>query len=303
MPALRCETPLVGASDFTPYATAWLWRTAPDFAPNTRETYRYALKNLLPLLLNEPLEVITRRVVRQILNELRNRGLSTATQRLTRTVLSLIFDAAIEDGLLAYNPVRGMRLKHRRSRDRRTLTESALTDFIAAAYRVRPRAAPALATCAFGGLRIGEALALQRRAVCFETQRLHVVRNVLQNGAVMPAPKNGRARAIVLGRRLRATLEPLTRTHELWLFPGRLGTYRYSAAERSILAVCRVLGIPPITSHALRRSYGSIQAAKGVPVDAIRRQLGHRTVKQTHEYIDDEAVPLAPDVIAQLLAF
>ncbi len=56
-------------------------------------------------------------------------------------------------------------------------------------------------------------------------------------------------------------------------------------------AICRELGIPPITAHGLRGFNGSVLAEQGKSVEAIQRHLGHEHRSTTERnYIAPEAL-------------
>lgn len=71
----------------------------------------------------------------------------------------------------------------------------------------------------------------------------------------------------------------------LWLFKhargGRLDNYQYNC---TLKAVCRAAGLPEITSHGLRHSWGTHLALNGVGRIWIQESMGHDDPKSTQIY-------------------
>ena len=92
------------------------WRTAHIVAPSTQAKYDQLLDNhIVPAFGEVSLDQIRRIAVKRWAGELGARY-APATVRSIITLLSLVFTAAVEERMIAINPVQGLRLADRRSR-------------------------------------------------------------------------------------------------------------------------------------------------------------------------------------------
>jgi len=146
-----------------------------------------------------------------------------------------------------------------------------------------------VAVCAFAGLRLGEAAALQVDDVDFLRRELHVRRQVQRAGAgevELRLPKYGSERMVPIPDDLVQILAAhvnLTR-HTTWLFaaddedPPHQNTVGHR--WRSTLRAARLTGI---RLHDLRHFYASGLIAAGCDVVTVQRALGHAKPSTTLE--------------------
>lgn len=306
--------PLGSAVDYTvpfrEYAAGWLWRQMdPQWKrkPRTIQCYRQALRHDLdPLIGDLPVSSITRRLVFQLLDRLRER-LAPCSIQTPMAVLSGVLNDAVYRGVLEYNVAAGIRLSRARKRPRPALPQEKLDAYLACAYRVKPKYAAVLALCAHGGLRVSEALALRADDIDFTARTVHIRRGVNQNGEIQDSPKNNKPRVIVMGKSLRDALrEPCRRASgpHGWLFPGRVGLVRYRSIMRFMHAIEAELRTDNLGgTHVFRKTFVSIRAANGVAMEALTRTCGHATQQQTEGYVDRETIPLSPRLVRQLLQY
>lgn len=168
---------------------------------------------------------------------------------------------------------------------------------------------PVIALCAFAGLRIGEASAVQLDDVAFLQRELHVRRQVQYAGGV-PAftpPKAGSERKVALPDRLLLMLSQHVEDigvsgAEQWLFigPPRPGIIR-NAWRRALLAA----DVPHVRIHDLRHFYASGLIAAGCDVVTVQRALGHASATTTlskYAHIWPKADERTRDAVAGLMA-
>lgn len=194
-------------------------------------------------------------------------------------LLAQILDAAADYGYLdpARNPARGPRRRVKRTNPSRPAIEpEQLPSLLAAADRLRP----ILATMAGGGLRVGEACALDWPDLNLATGTISVGRAKTEAGV----------RQVDAPAALREELsEHKARTRRLDgpVFPNRNGGRQTpSNAERRLKTAIRranrrlsALGLGPIgqavSPHSLRRLYASLRFALGDDPVYVAQQLGH----------------------------
>lgn len=144
-------------------------------------------------------------------------------------------------------------------------------------------------TLASTGLRISEAIALQRRDLQLDELRpyLRVRRAIVRGRVEPPKSKHGR-RKVPLSRPLAAKLTAhmnavLDRTDTAWVFASQIGTPLDADNLRSrlIKPLMREIGAPWAAWHTLRHTYASLQIARGANIVQLSRALGHHAASFT----------------------
>jgi integrase len=64
---------------------------------------------------------------------------------------------------------------------------------------------------------------------------------------------------------------------------------------------CKALGLPPLSSNDLRRSYGSMLARAGVPFEVIAKLMGHRSTKMVMEVYGQMRPQDVADIVNRLV--
>lgn len=154
------------------------------------------------------------------------------------------------------------------------------------------------------GLRISEAIGLQRKHLHLDGSRPHVKirRAIVKRRKSPPKTKYGRREvplphSLVLA--LRAHAATLPDDPNAVVFANALGTpIDPRTVRRDFLgAAMEEIGASGLSFHALRHTYASMQLARGVNVVALSRVLGHHSAAFTlatyvHLLPGDEAPPL-----------
>jgi integrase len=149
------------------------------------------------------------------------------------------------------------------------------------------RFAPYIALCAFAGLRLGEASAVQLGDIEFMQRKLRVRRQVQRagGGAVeITPPKYGSERDVSLPDELLTMLARHVENgvvgRERWLFgtgtPPHQNTVGYAYRK-----ITKSLGLEHFTLHDLRHFYASGLIAAGCDVVTVQRALGHAKATTT----------------------
>ncbi len=144
------------------------------------------------------------------------------------------------------------------------------------------------------GLRIGEALALDRRDVGADPARLRVLRVCGKGGRVREVPVLAQV-AQALAAYVAACPHPLV--PEGPLFVGVRGRrLRPDPIRRRIRRLRRALGLPEsATPHALRHSFATHLLAAGADLRTIQELLGHASLATTQRYTAVETERLLRD--------
>jgi integrase len=199
-----------------------------------------------------------------------------------------VFRAAIRDKLIVTDPTEAIRLPRQRKREASMSipTPAEVANLLVAADE---RFVSFVAVCAFAGLRLGEAAALEVGDIDFLKRQLHVRRQVQRavGGLVeIRLPKYGSERTVPVPDQL---LRILAAHVELglrgeWLFAGSEDDPPHQNTIghrwRTLLAKA---GLEGYRLHDLRHFYASGLIAAGCDVVTVQRALGHAKATTTLE--------------------
>lgn len=144
------------------------------------------------------------------------------------------------------------------------------------------------------GLRFSELTALRWEDVDLERGAVTVQRSVVE-GHVGPT-KNLRTRHIRLTQDAFDVLNSVPRTHKL-IFHHNGAPVHQRVAIKRLRRLCRRAGIEPATWHDLRHTFASRLVARGAPLPAVQRLLGHADIAMTMRYTH-----LNPDLLDQAIS-
>lgn len=153
----------------------------------------------------------------------------------------------------------------------------------------------------FLGLRIGELAALKPEDIM--GNQIHVVREEVRDQEtnqtyVVEHTKTNRDRFVALVPQAKKLLEKLDLGGS-YLFERNGERLRARQIEYVLEKYAQQQGIDPKRSHKIRKTYASRLNAYGVPIDAIREQLGHSELSTTLSYIYN---PLTEDATYSMIS-
>jgi integrase len=161
---------------------------------------------------------------------------------------------------------------------------------------------PALAACAYLGLRKGEALGLRWRDVRFEIGNIDVCRSYAK------APKSGKSRQLPISPELAPILRewkqrcPKTPGDLVFPVESKPGTYRagkrFDQCDINSVYEGAGLEVPRSPWHCLRHTAASWWVMSGVSIYDVSKLLGHSTVTLTEKVY----AHLAPSYLAGQVA-
>jgi integrase len=216
------------------------------------------------------------------------------TKRNALTLLTQLFADAVEDRVIARNPLKGSRTLQRpraiHEGDERALMIPSAADVNRILDACPPEASAWLQTLAMTGMRLGESLALRWGDVEPEAQRLHV-RHSLAGGRLQVPKSRASRRTIDIGDQLvaglaahrRARYGEATPAPDAYVFasaaggPGDPDNLRHRVWEPTLRAV----GLAGIRLHDLRHFYASTLLQQGESVVYVAKQLGHGSASIT----------------------
>lgn len=235
------------------------WMRARNLSRSTIHA-RWATLTALTQACGDPLRATTGDIAALLVA----RGLQPQTMNVWRSHLSAFYTWALDEGLVARNPVKRIPRAAQPANLPRPIPEASLARAIAAAD---PRMAAWLTLGAYAGLRVSEIAALEVENVRVDNATIRVVMG-----------KGRKSRVIPMHPRVRAALEPFMRdTGRLWTNPTKVvGLYM----NRHL----RQLGLPD-TAHSLRHRFATaVYEASGGDLNLTRELLGHSSTATTQVY-------------------
>ena len=157
----------------------------------------------------------------------------------------------------------------------------------------------------FGGLRVGELLALEKRDFNFKENKIIINKNKIQATGEISTPKTPESeREVYMPVEIMKEIRQYLRG--LKVIPSRSPIFstNHSALWLSLKKCAAKAGLKQIRVHDLRHSHASHLIYLGVPITTISRRLGHKSPEITlnvysHMYSDSgkQAADLLSEVI------
>lgn len=281
---------------FKDYADSWIGITVPATCkPSTLSDYQDILNNhILDVFGDNPINEITRGMVKTFLLKKTNEGYAGSTVTHIRNVISGVLNVALDDEIIPANPAMGLKglVKKKPQNDAvNPLTADELTNLLNTVHEHFAKHYPLFLVLARTGLRIGEALALQWDDINFKDRYIHLQRG-LSRGEIS-YPKSGKDRKVDMSPQLTETLKQLKGDFKLkvvngnpepeYIFKNSLGgLIDVNNWRRRVFAkALEKAEIRKIRIHDLRHTYASLRINKGDNIADVSNQLGHHSVKLT----------------------
>lgn len=259
--------------------------------PTTRNSYRHHLDSrILRKFGSREIGSITHAELQRWVTEL-SKELKASSLRYPMHVASAVFGYAVKTRRIGHNPADDLNLPRVLRREKAYLTHGqveTLAGEVPDNYRVL------IYTLAYGGLRIGEAIALRARDVDLDRRRLSVNRAAAETGGqvVIGTPKSHEQRSVpppafvaeMLGDQMNAEVGP-----DDLVFPGTRGAMiRPNNFRKRVFgpAVAQCALSDPsfpasLTPHGLRHTCASLAVSAGANVKALQKLLGHASASMT----------------------
>ena len=276
--------PTAGQVTFSEWSEAWL--DGLDLKPATRANYVSNLDSrVLPTFGNTKLARITPAAVRKWQTRLRDKGLSAASVRQARQVLSAALDVAVADGLIVRNPAAAVKPPKVRPRRQQFLTAGQVETFAEACEDRQPGAGAVVFFLAWSGLRWGEAVALRWENVDIERRRVEVKVSATEVSGRLEwgSPKTHEERKVILPQFVIDQLGPPGPPDTLVFSAPRGGPLRNSNFRKSVWdPAVKASGMPTdLVPHDLRDTAASLMIASGASIKAVQRVPGHASAAMT----------------------
>lgn len=233
-----------------------------------------------------------------IFDYLLREGASANLQRKIRRVLSRIFEAAVEEGLIARNPCKGISVKVPPP-VKFVLNTQEVEKFLQAARETSHAFYHIWAFALFSGLRNGELYALRWRDID-EVTGIITVSGQWTNKDGLHATKTNRNRVVPISQNLKELLielknlgpfqETLTGLDGSSHFVDdlvlpRSSEWKHGEQSKITKKFCKSIGITEICFHDLRATFITNLLAQGVSLPKVMSIVGHARTSTTDEYL------------------
>ena len=278
--------PAAGRVLFADFARTWL--QAQPHRPGTALLYERSLRlHVYPRIGDRPMASIRRSDI-QALVTTSGQTLAPKTVENHFRLIKAVFNAAVEDQLIAVNPCR----KIARQPVAASRVVPLTVDQVEMLVAHTPTHFKALVISAVGtGLRQGEALGLRATDVDFLRREVHVRHQLVSVPGVaahLGPPKTPSSLRTVPAPGF--VLDALA-AHIRDFAPGPFGmifsntrgmAVNRQSLHRSLAAAVRAAGLPPgITFHQLRHTYASLLIDGGESVTVVADRMGHMNANET----------------------
>lgn len=257
--------------------------------------------HILPKIGSRRLNTLTVNDFQEWFNEMDAEGYSHETLLKIKNTLNPAFDAAVEDKLMAFNPLRSSRLDivgketvHHKAIPNEKFKEIRAAISELSDWKIRRM----LALLCFTGMRMEEILGLRWEDIDFADGWIHIQRAVVhptRNLPVVKPPKTKTSdRKIPLAEELKRYLRPEEKKgYLLWTAkdPTMETPLSYTEARLIFRKIREQFGIQEYSAHDFRDTCATEWREAGIPLDVISKILGHSktdiTEKRYVKYRDE----------------
>ena len=267
---------------FKNVAEAWWDETEPTLAEQTKRGYKRGMLlatdffGRFDIFEIKPMDII------EYVNEQKKLGYAKKTIANRKTVLSLIFDYAINHGYITFNPCSSVKLPKGAKQKQRKPATTSEEELIKKSSDIWLFPFIALYT----GMRKGEILALQLQDIDFENDLITVSKSVGHKGnrPFIKGTKTEKGnRFFPLLSPLKEKLLPLKKilkpTDYIISITGDkpLKSHDYKKLYNDFREKAGITS----TAHQLRHSFATIAIENGIPPKTVQELLGHKQISTT----------------------
>lgn len=273
---------------FSEVADEWWSDKLDKITAGTKRGYSAAYNRAVEAFGDYSVKDIKPREIEAHLRQLSRQGYTTKSIKNDKLVISLIFDLAVIDGDIQYNPCLSITVPKGKPSTPRTAASESDEERIKATSDIWLFPFLALMT----GMRKGECLALQWRDVDFERNLIYVSKSVEHIGSrahIKDTKTESGHRSIVLLPELReALLKHPRRLATDFILSEDGGKTPLSAKQynRLLRDYKKETGIE-CTAHQLRHSFATLCFEAGLPDKVVQHMIGHANISTTKDIYTD----------------
>ena len=295
-----CKSTLPG---FREFSRQWFAGNSKRWDQFTSQRYEEVLRlHIWPdRTYHKPIDQVSRKAIKQHLRRLFKKR-SSATVETVHTVISGIFEEAIDDEIIEGNPARGLLKKILPAKNQRDVKDAApfereeLQRFLDYSRKISSwNEQLILKAMAYAGLRLGETLAMRAKNLDVDQMAYHVTESYKVQR--FKKPKFGKTRIVDLPAYLVDELQSYVRYLQkdnlkqgrggsvdlLFIDPKERGLWPYSQrkVQGLVKKVCKAAGLEIRNPHDLRHTYASLLLMANQNPGYVQKQLGHSSISIT----------------------
>lgn len=306
------KQPLNTKQTFVEYAESWLSTYGKtNLKASTYQEYESTLKkHVYPLWGAKPFTRVSREAMKALIADKRADGLSRSTVRSIIAPIRGMYNCAIDDGALTFNPASRLGKFNKRTADDKKiipLAREELTTFLRETLGRMPHWYPLFLCASRTGIREGELIALRPADLDFNGRFIDVQWNFSRGEIVRP--KNNKARRVDMSLQLTNVLDALVakkkadalraemkkppeqhrkredviaEAMESPLFTTPTGERLDPSNLRKVFwGMLTKAKLRRVRFHDLRHTFASLLIAQGESLAYVKDQLGHSSIKIT----------------------
>ncbi|MEC7276316.1 MAG: site-specific integrase [Bdellovibrionota bacterium] len=205
------------------------------------------------------------------------------TRKSLLKMLRRIFEMAVEEGLIATNPTKGIAVKLPQ-REQKVLTADEAQLFLKAARETDHRFYPIWTLALMTGMRSGEMYALKWSDVDLDAGIIAVNKQWTSKDGFGPT-KTREARAVPISPELKVFLAERKLKAEGEFVLPHLREWTNGEQAQVTREFCRSIEITEVKFHDLRATFITNMLAQGVPLVTVMAIVGHRKMSTTDVYL------------------
>lgn len=286
---------------FEQAAAEWEAKHRERIGHNTAETYKAPLRRILDRYADMNAVEVTAQSVQALLADLGKQGFSRRSVQMHRDILNMIFNNAIVEGKLSFNPCSAVSMPRNLPAKKREMPDDAAIEAVKKSVNV-PFGLFAY-FCLYSGLRRGELLALRYEDINREKCEICVNKAIefVGNNPHVKSPKTA------AGVRVVPLLAPLAavlpKNEKGLVFGNEDGSHLTKMQYRKRwLRYCEAIG-HDITAHQLRHGYATILYEAGITDKDAQELLGHSSITVTRDIYTHIRSSRRQETVAKLNAF
>ena len=242
---------------------------------------RITNKHIVPKWGNYALDKIKTSEIQLWFNELENSGYSHETLLKIKNNMSPVFDAAVEDGYIARNPMKSARLNvgGAPTKHHKAIPFEKMREIRCSIQHIEDERIRRMTTLlCYTGMRFEEILGLKWEDIDTENNWIQINRAVVHPGRNMPEVKEPKTSSSK--RKIPLTTEMKICFGDMPLIGYVLSDSNgdplsYTEARYCMKKIKKMFNIPEYTSHDFRDTCATEWREAGIPTDIIARLLGH----------------------------
>jgi integrase len=299
---------------FKEYGNWWLENCAKgEIKESTYQEYEGVLRNhVYPAFGSKPFVKINRTTIRELIAMKKKEDLTRSTIRNILAPIRGMYNQAIDDGTVHFNPAARMGKRNKRSaeepdKEMNPPTREEVQTMLKTAKEKVPVYYPLFLCAPRTGIREGELIALKGIDVDFRGRFIEVKRNYSRGKITLP--KNGKTRRVDMSQQLIDTLNELlskkraealrknmekptdertdaaavvNEVMEDWLFTTPTGTQLDPSNLRKVFnKLLTDAKVRRVRFHDLRHAFATLLIQQGESLAYVRDQMGHSSIKIT----------------------